>query len=264
MNDVTLQLPARWREYFKERQLTPIRTGMNRTRVWRLVSATVETDLFLKVAESGSTPHLRSEANRTKLLSSQNIRVPTIIDELYDRELAAIVMTALPGIPADDASAAAYVPYVATALRQLHSLDVKTCPFDETTEVRLQRAHGDIERGEIDGSHFDARNAHLTPTPLLQRLSSQVPATHKNDDLVVVHGDAWLSNMISDNSGEVGFVDCGNSGRGDRYVDLAVVIESLTDVFGEAASKRFLKEYGTHSVLDASKLQFFSDLYELF
>ena len=86
-------------------------------------------------------------------------------------------LSALPGIPADQADAAKSVPLLA---------------------------------GAIDARNFAARNVGVTPAQLYARLDKESPL---EDDFVVVHGDPWLSNILIDPSGDVGFVDCGRSGR---------------------------------------------------
>ncbi|MGH7248223.1 MAG: phosphotransferase, partial [Pseudomonadota bacterium] len=80
--------------------------------------------------------------------------------------------------------------------------------------------------------------------------------------IVVVHGDAKFDNMLIDDDGNVGFIDCGHVGRGDRYLDLEATISDVDEHFGPAWIGMFARDYGVQ--LDPAKLQFFSDLYELF
>jgi aminoglycoside 3'-phosphotransferase II len=126
--------------------------------------------------------------------------------------------------------------------------------------VRLARAHDLIRKGEIDSSQFDARNAAVAPEDLYERLKASVPA---QEDRVVVHGDATLSNLIFASDGQIGFVDCGNCGRSDRYVDLAPIVGELADRFGLEARNMFLQTYGGIE-WDDRKAGFYSDLYEFF
>jgi len=84
-----------------------------------------------------------------------------------------------------------------------------------------------------------------------------------SEDVVVVHGDATLSNMIVGNDLSVGFIDCGHAGRADPYVDLALVTEGLAERFGTAMADRLMGAYG-RAALDERKAGYFLDLYELF
>ncbi len=255
------ELPAAWQEYLRRRQLTPVSTGMGGARVWQIAGNDVDDGQYLKLGSGKAANDLRAEAERTIWLGSRNICVPRIIDEFHLDDFAAVITSALPGITGDQQQAIQHLPLLAKAFRELHSLPVDECPFDETTRVRLARARLAVESGTIDVGQFAARNAATTAAQLYARLENEPP--FDEDELVVVHGDAWLSNIIIDRNGRVGFVDCGNSGRGDRYLDLAVLLESFTDIFGEEAAATFIRAYGVEAP-NCRKLGFFRDLYELF
>ena len=79
----------------------------------------------------------------------------------------------------------------------------------------------------------------------------------------MVHGDATLSNIFVGGDGSIGFIDCGNAGRGDRYVDLAVLMADIGDTLGPQAAARFAQKYGAPG-WDEAKARYFADLYELF
>jgi aminoglycoside phosphotransferase len=177
--------------------------------------------------------------------------------------LFAMTMAALDGQPAVFINPDNWRPVanaIAHAFAAMHSLPTNSCPFDETLHVRLARARELIRRGEIDAAQFDARNAGITPAELYRRLEAGIPV---QEDCVVTHGDATLSNLIFGDDGKIGFVDCGNCGKADRYVDLAPLFAELADRFGSPARNIFWETYGRlHR--DMQKVDFYSDLYELF
>ena len=152
------------------------------------------------------------------------------------------------------------VPAIAKGLLALHSLCPIECPFDETVTARLSRARQLIEAKAISAEAFADRNRGLAPETIYKRLNQTIP---EHEDLVVVHGDATFDNLLIDDDGKVGFVDCGHAGRGDRYLDLATIASDLEEYFGVSSVNLFLKSYGLVD-LDAGKLDFFRDLYELF
>jgi aminoglycoside 3'-phosphotransferase-2 len=125
--------------------------------------------------------------------------------------------------------------------------------------MRLSRAATAIAAGEVDMEAFAPRNRGITPKTLLALLAAEQPA----EDIVVVHGDATLSNIIVDEDGAIGFVDCGNVGRGDRCVDLAFLSVDIQDQYGAKAATRFAQAYCQYS-WDSTKARYFSDLYKLF
>jgi aminoglycoside phosphotransferase len=112
----------------------------------------------------------------------------------------------------------------------------------------------------IDTSAFDTRNVGMTAEQLYGRLQASIPA---GEDCVVTHGDATLDNMIVGDDGKIGFIDCGNAGAADRYVDLAVTVGELAERLGEDARALFARAYGKLA-WDARKAAFYDDLYEFF
>jgi aminoglycoside 3'-phosphotransferase II len=254
-------LPASWRKSLRRCSLTRVTTGMGGAGLWHVAPDGGEGAQYLKLASGAAARDLREEVLRTAWLGAQGISVPRILDRWFGEDVAAVRMSAVPGTPADQTDAVRHVARIAAAFRRLHRLPAEQCPFDETPKIRLARARAMVEAGAIDPENFAARNRALAPAELYARLARE--ARFDQDDAVVVHGDAWLSNILIGEDGAVAFVDCGRCGRSDRYTDLGVLVESFTEVFGEAAAQAFLRAYGLPAP-DPRKLQFFRDLYELF
>jgi aminoglycoside phosphotransferase len=255
-------LPSEWRARLAESELVPVTSGMSGAHVFRVRSGQAG-DRYLKIGIGTVADQLQRECARTQWLALAGIRVPEIVSQFNGTDSFAMVMRALDGRPADliepDASRQ-MVTAIARAVRELHALPTSTCPFDETLSIRLARAREHIRRGEIDADHFDARNAGVTPAALYRRLEAAIP---QPEDCVVTHGDATLSNLIYGYDGEIGFIDCGNCGKADRYVDLAQLLGEFADRFAPQARQSFLEAYGGHR-WDARKGAFYADLYELF
>ena len=92
------------------------------------------------------------------------------------------------------------------------------------------------------------------------RLAADAPRI--TEDIVLVHGDATFDNLLIDRDGNLGFIDCGHAGRGDRTLDLEAVTSDIEEHFGPQWIEHFARSYGT--ALNPAKLRFFDDLYELF
>jgi aminoglycoside 3'-phosphotransferase II len=176
--------------------------------------------------------------------------------------LGAALMTALPGAHPHEAAlpAAEIIASLARGLRALHALPAAHCPFDESIAARLERARAAIEAGHVDPGEFDARNLGRSPLEIYRQLAAQAPRIEP--DIVLVHGDATFDNLLLDAGGNLGFIDCGHAGRGDRYVDLQTIASDIEDHFGPQWIEPFAHDYGIG--LDQTKLRFFDDLYELF
>ena len=261
-DDALAALPSKWRERLARKTIVPIITGMSGVSVFHL-NGSGGAGEYLKIGIGRFADLVHHEVTRTKWLASVGIRVPDIIARLLENDLAAALMTDLGSQTADNIGSSGWQATVAQIGREfarLHSIAVKACPFDEGLSVRLARAGEMVRAGLIDPAHFDERNRGLTPGALYDRLVASVP---EHEDLVLVHGDADLSNLILSKDGQVGFVDCGNAGKADRYVDLAVLTAGLEERFGAEALGAFSQGYG-HLPWDSKKTDFYLDLYELF
>jgi aminoglycoside 3'-phosphotransferase-2 len=237
----------------------PVTVGMSGASVIR-VTQDGHPDRFVKIADADRAGALRDEITRMVWLAARGIIVPRILRTHGESPYYAVLMDAVPGTPADASAlpAAQLVCALAKALAALHSLPSGNCPFNETLGVRLRRATAAVAAGEIDIAEFEPRNRDISPEALLARLIAQQPA----EDIVVVHGDATLSNLIVDTDGNVGFIDCSNAGRGDRYLDLGVLAAEIAQHYGDDAAAQFMRSYG--GVWDTNKARFYADLYEFF
>lgn len=259
-DDALRLLPRGWRKKLAGHAAEPA-PGLGGASVYR-VSDPVAGDRYLKLACGPEGEALRQEIARTEWLSSRHVRVPEFLMKVCTDTVTAVLMTAVPGRHlargADDLPAMAQA--IGRGLGRLHALPAAECPFDEMPRTRLQRAREAIDRNLIDADQFDDRNAGLTPDMLYRRLAGAVP---EPADVVVVHGDATLANMLIGPDGELGFIDCANAGRSDRYLDLAIAEMELQAGFGREVAEGFIAAYGVRD-WNERKAAFFRDLYELF
>jgi len=261
-SDTINALPSSWRRRLAGKSIVPVATGMGGALVFRVTGKQQDCE-YLKVGIGPVADILKREVERTQWLAAAGIQVPQVIAHFAIGDIAASLMSSLGEQTAEDILSADRKPALAAigrALARLHSLPLDTCPFDEPLTVRLSRAYGLVQSGEIDPSHFDERNAGVTPESLYERLQANVP---EREDCVVTHGDASLSNVIMGHDGRVGFIDCGHAGRADRYVDLSVLVSELEDRFGPQARGMFMAAYGDLR-WENSKAEFYRDVYELF
>lgn len=254
-------LPQRWRRRLGDFRFQAVTHGMSDAQVFRLHGPSGQR-LYLKAAAPQALPELRSEIERTRWLSARHVKVPAILDVFDDGRLGVALMTALAGAHPYEATlpAADIIVALARGLRALHALSATDCPFDETTGARLARARAAIEAGPIDAAEFDDRNSGRSPLEIYGMLATEAPRIA--EDIVLVHGDATFDNLLLDAEGHLGFIDCGHAGRGDRYLDLEAVTSDIAEHFGPQWIEPFARAYGI--TLDAAKLRFFDDLYELF
>jgi aminoglycoside 3'-phosphotransferase II len=250
---------ADWKELSRAR-IDLITEGMSGAFLFRVIQDDLPVR-YLKIAQGEAVAPLRREIVRTRWLAEQGVRVARILRVEDSAGQVAMLTQAVPGWPAEASTlpTARLIDILAHGLARLHKLPAADCPFDESLGIRLARAAEAVASAEVDPDSFAPRNRGIAPQGLLARLSANPP----EQDLVVVHGDATLTNLIVDARGDVGFVDCGSAGCGDRYVDLAVLADQIEDYHGAEAAAHFVRAYGLRS-WDSAKALYFSDLYELF
>jgi aminoglycoside 3'-phosphotransferase-2 len=259
--DLLPLLPPDWQSELLASRVRPVDGGMSGATLYR-VQHPDRSDAYLKIASGPHLAELRTEIERTTWLAGRGVRVPRLLRVLDGGRAAAVMMSALAGAHPGDARQPAgdIIRAVAGGLFRLHAFPVHDCPFDETVASRLAQARQMMSRGRVAPEHFADRNRGLAPQDIYDRLVRTRPAS---EDLVLVHGDATFDNILIDPDQNIGFIDCGHAGRGDRYLDLAAITEAIADHFGPEWVETFARAYGNIR-LDAAKLAFFSDLYELF
>jgi aminoglycoside 3'-phosphotransferase-2 len=241
--------------------MEPVTGGMGGAAVFR-ATRPGRPPRYLKIAsDHDGTDALRAEIARTAWLGERGIAVAKVLHVIDRGGRAGMLTAAMAGPPADISTLPTprLVAALARTMAALHALPPALCPFDETLAVRLGRAKREVDKGAIDAADFEPRNRAIGPAGLLRRLTAAPP----RENIVVVHGDATLSNIMIDDDGTTGFIDCGNAGRADRYTDLAVLHADLEAHRGAEAGAQFIQAYGLHAY-DAVKARYYSDLYEFF
>jgi len=261
LDEVFELLPRSWRSELEGARCEPVSSGVSGACVWRVLS-TSSPDRYLKLGTGSHTEAIRQEIIRTSWLHSHGANVPPLLRMIIRPDFAAMLASAHPGEPVEscDLPADRVIEALGRGLSKLHSLPVLSCPFDEAIQTRLKRAEAAIAERQIDPAQFRSLNSKMTPEGLFQRLVTRIPSA---EDLVVVHGDATFTNILINGLQEISFVDCGHSGKADRYVDLALVASEIEERYGKHWMPAFAGSYGL-STWNTQRAEFFLDLYEFF
>ena len=216
---------------------------------------------YLKIASSHNIPEpLAYEAEVLRWLRG---RLPVPEVHYYECHLCFeyLLMSEIEGL---DCSQEAYrqdpeelVRLLAAGLKEMHSLEISDCPFDQTLEAKLNKVRAKLERGLVDEDDLERRQQ---VQDLYDVLLAAKPAS---EDLVFTHGDYCLPNIILKDGRLSGFIDLGRAGVADRYVDLALAVRSL-QYNGYGAPQLldlFFHTYGLKDI-DQAKMKFYTLLDE--
>ena len=137
-------------------------------------------------------------------------------------------------------------------LRQLHEIDYSDCPIKDLTLDYLDSAFKNYENGSYNKDHFPDSFGYRSADEAFKILSEGKDLM-KSDALI--HGDYCLPNVMLDNLSFSGFIDLGQSGVGNRHIDLfwgrwSLEFNLKTDKYSE----RFFDAYG-HNIIETELLE---------
>ena len=263
MMDVPREVKARLRG----RRLEPIHCGQSGAGVWRCTHPEQST-WYLKVASFEAQLGLDREAACMQWLRERGLPVPKIVEYLRRGDTEYLLTEEAAGVAASAPEWRRTSERVAIALghglARLHATDVTACPFDRRISRQLVEARARIASGQVREDDFDDSRLGRRATDLFAELLTMVPS---EEDLVLVHGDFCLPNILLTQSGGelhvTGLVDCGRAGIGDRHQDLALAVRSLSYNLGSNAVAPFLSAYDRPRI-NPQTLEFFTVLDEFF
>lgn len=204
------------------------------------------TRFALKVSRVGEMEPLSNDRDVLAWLG-QFLPVPTGVAYEVHRDQEYLLMSCLPGKPASDLECSEkLIKGYANALRQFHeALPVDTCPFDYRINKLLDECEVRFARGLIDLDNLDEERRGWSAERLWRELQNSRPEF--TEDLVVVHGDYCMPNVLfdPDTLQLTGYVDLGRVGVSDRHHDLALAARSIAHNFGSQYIEVFFEAYGT-------------------
>lgn len=242
--------------------------GESSAAVWR-VEAPGQPPRYLKHAVGPHARELGDERERLVWLRDR-LPVPIIEGWAEDGDGAWLLLSAAPGVMAQDAAALSSIPALVRALaerlRHIHAVPVADCLFDYRQVARLSCARWNIEVGLVDELAVRADHG-VAPLALLHRLEATRPPEPPTD-LVFIHGDYCLPNILitSDTVGTPcvsAFLDWSRAGVSDRYQDLAIGARSLRHNLDPGWESLFFRAYGLDAP-DPERLAWYEALDELF
>jgi aminoglycoside 3'-phosphotransferase II len=256
-------LPEPVRIAVGDAELVPVTVGLSTATTFRVSRA--EGDRYLKVqAIDPLDTSLVEEGARLQWLAD-HVPVPDVVEVGTDGSTEWLLTTALAGTdatnPEHHVDVECLVRTLGAGLRRFHDeVPVDDCPFDGCTATALDRARARVEAGLVDESDFGVIHRGMSAVELFEMVASRVPG---DDDLVVLHGDYCVPNVVLADRAITGYLDVGRAGVGDRHRDLGIACRSIAHNFGGHAVGVFVDAYGIDRP-DLARLDFFVMLDEFF
>ncbi|MFI0977206.1 APH(3'') family aminoglycoside O-phosphotransferase [Streptomyces sp. NPDC021093] len=213
---------------------------------------------------------LAAERDRTAWLSEHGIPGPRVLDWHSGDAGARLVTSAVPGVPADQVSAAdlrTAWDRIADAVRALHEVPVRQCPFRRDLDSAVALARDVVARGAVHPEFLPVEQQGTPAPELMARLLPQVAQRRAEAaaDTVVCHGDLCLPNIVLDprTLDVSGFIDLGRLGTADRHADLALLLANARETWPDEERARqadaaFAERYGV--AVDSDRLRFYLHL----
>ncbi|GAA4425111.1 APH(3'') family aminoglycoside O-phosphotransferase [Georgenia halophila] len=242
---------------------TTITAGESGARVLR----SPDERSYAKVATAAGREDLAGERDRIAWLSRTGIGGPAVLDWSSDDDGACLVMTAVPGIPAnllDVEKLSAVWPHLAEMVRDVHELSPDDCPFRRDLAAMMDRARDVVAKNLVATELLPVELQDLPVQDVLERLESAYGERLADErvETVVCHGDLCLPNVMVDpeTARVTGFVGVGRLGLADPYADIALLLASARETWPDDDSARgadavFATRYGAS--LDAGRRRFY-------
>ncbi|MFI9838872.1 APH(3'') family aminoglycoside O-phosphotransferase [Nonomuraea sp. NPDC051941] len=225
---------------------------------------------YAKCVPAGSVTSLEEERDRVEWLGTQGVPGPRVLDWRATADGACLVTSAVAGVPADRVPAAGLRPAwekIADAVRRLHDLPARGCPFARDLTWMFATARDVVARGAVNPEFLPEEQQDTPAGELLARLEPQLEhrLAQEAAETVVCHGDLCLPNIILDPEtlDVAGFIDLGRLGRADPYADIALLLANARETWPDEreaglADERFAERYGI--VLDRDRERFYLHL----
>ncbi len=215
-------------------------------------------------------------ANERRMMSwlQGKLNVPRIIAADCVNDMRYLLMTRLPGRSLcdeailDDQEKLAEL--VADGLRQLWSVSTADCPADRSLDQKFREIEAGLRAGTITREQSCQLETYgsegfASPAQLFDWLVRYRP----EEEPVLSHGDYCLPNVFTGDAGIVGFLDLGQAGVADKWLDIEKGLWSMwantTGQFGgkQRPFDRKLLFNALGMQPDEDKLRYYSLLDEL-
>lgn len=252
--------PEELKKLLEKGSLEQISRGLSKSFIYKIENLSFADKCYLKVDEKGGLEREKEVLNWLK----GKIPVPKVIYfSSKDRDF--LLLEGIDGLDLVDAlnhlSPDEILKILAEGLKIIHSVSIKSCPFDMRLDNRIREAERLVKLHLVDERNFEPENSSKTAEEILKEIVDKKPGS---EELVFTHGDYCLPNIIVKNKKIAGFVDLGRAGVGDKYQDIALAARSILHNLKDKSYVEAFLGYLEIQNPDYEKIKYYILLDELF
>ena len=222
-------------EFTKDADMQSISIGCSGDKVIKITK--LDGIYFLKYS---SNLGIKSEYEKLQWLQSK-LSVPEIISYEEQNNIHYLLTRALNGemvcTPEYAKNWKEGLKVIQQAFEMLWSVDIKDCPFDESTKNKLQQIKNKLDNNLINPE--DIRPEFLEQHGGMLGLYKYLVENQPQEHLCFSHGDTSLPNIFGTGHNLNGFIDVSDCGISDIWFDIAVTAKSIKRNFGDVALQPF-------------------------
>lgn len=201
--------------------------------------------------------------------------VPEVLAYEKDEKYRYLLMNRIPGNVACDPYYMEHpkemIPILADALKLLWSIDISGCPRKADLDMLLAEAKFRVEHDLVDLSDAEPETFGEGGFKDAEELLSWLQENKPSCEPVLSHGDFCLPNIFIRDGKLSGLIDLGNTGSGDKWMDIALCYRSLkhnadgtwgSKVYPDIRPEVLFEELGIEP--DWEKIRYYILLDELF
>ena len=247
-------IPSKIKEFVEHAKLTEITIGCSDSQVFK-----IEKDnniYFLKMMKKDK---LVKEYQKLMWLSGK-LNVPKVI-LFYQSDYDYLITEGMPGkMLCDEYYLKNYnLNILKDAFWAIYNVDSSNCPFDMSNSKLLLEARYNVENKirTTDDLKQETKDRFKDIYNLLEYLEQN----NYEENLIFSFGDISLTNLLAIDDKFVGFIDVGECGLADKWLDLAVCEKSIIRNYGKEYVDKFYELLGI--VPDREKIDYHLLLLEL-
>ena len=207
--------------------------GKSGSRIFLFDDCVLKCEKLLDQEDSEAEPFSEDKDKTVEVMRylKGKLPVPEVLAYEKDEEYRYLLMSRIPGTVACDPYYMEHpnemIPILSDALKLLWSVDISDCPRKSDLDTILSEAEYRVKNNLIDLSDTEPETFGEGGFKDAEELLSWLYENKPSYEPVLSHGDFCLPNIFIEDGKLSGFIDLGNTGTGDKWMDIALCYRSL-------------------------------------